>query len=196
MSTRRPGPLLIFRTLIPAILAVAAGVWWFRWGGDLNHPKAAVPPWPLRAGDVLRLAPGDANIAKWAQNPLSTGFVVRQIRSMGQPVNGVRTCAFEPDYMADAKQPGGRLTVLSREPNGDWRVRWRGGDTVPPFLKGRGAFAADCGKDAVVLMSPAQLHSLRDILAGVADSAPASAQDPSSGSAPSSSFASPSPQAR
>ncbi len=190
MSTRRPGPLLRFGTWIPAILAVAAGVWWLRRGGDFNHPKVAVPAWPLRAGDVLRLAPGDANIAKWAQNPLSTGFVVRQIRSFGHPVDAVRTCAFEPDYMADAQQPGGRLTVLSRQPDGDWQVGWRGGDTVPPFLQRRGAFAANCGEDAVVLMSPAQLHSLRDILAGVADSAPASRPPPASN------FASPSPPAR
>jgi hypothetical protein len=179
---------LIFGTLIPAILAVAAGLWWLRWSGDFNLPKIPVPAWPLRAGDVLRLPPGNANIAKWAQNPLSTGFVVRQIQSFGHPLNGVRTCAFEPDYMADAQQPGGKITVLSRQPGpgGDWQVRWQGGDTTPPFLKRRGSFAANCGKDAVVLMSPAQLHSLRDILAGVADSAPASGPAPASNFAPSS----------
>ncbi len=174
---------LKFGILVCGLVVAAAGVWWLRLDLGGSRRAAGVPRWPLHAGDVLTLAPGDANIAKWAQNPLSSGFVVRQLRSDGHPVAGDGMCAFEPDYMADAEQPGGRLTVISREANGDWRVRWSGGDTVPPFLKRSGEFAANCGRDAVVLMSSRQLHSLRDILAGVADSAPPAGSPARSGSA-------------
>ncbi len=137
-----------------------------------SHHAGALPTWPLHPGDVLTLTPGDANIAKWAQNPLSTGFVVQQVKTNGKPVEGTKVCALEPDYMADAQQPGGTLTLVSQLPTGDWRVRWSGGDTLPPFIKQKGDFDANCGSNAVVLMTSAQVHSFLNILAGVADSAP------------------------
>jgi hypothetical protein len=96
---------------------------------------AKIPTWPLHAGDVLPLTPGDPNIAKWAENPSADGFVVQQLESDGEPVPGAKVCALEPDYMADVQQPGGTLTLLDQLPTGDWRVRWSGGDTLPPFLK-------------------------------------------------------------
>lgn len=141
----------------------------------LHHQAAALPTWPLHAGDVLTLTPGDANIAKWGQNPLSDGFVVQQLESAGKPLAPGHVCALEPDYMADAQQPGGTLTLLSQQPTGDWRVRWSGGNTLPPFIKQKGDFDANCGTQATLLMSPAQLHTFLDILNGVADSAPPTA---------------------
>jgi hypothetical protein len=136
---------------------------------------ARIPTWPLHAGDVLPLTPGDANIAKWAQNPLSTGFVVQQLQPNGQPFATPTFCALEPDYMADAQQPGGTLTLLAQQPAGSWSVRWSGGNTVPPFLKKTGHFEANCGKTATLLMSPEQLHAFLDILNGVSMSFPSAA---------------------
>lgn len=140
-----------------------------------GHHTAALPTWPMHKGDVLTLAAGDANVAKWAQNPLATGFVVQQLESGGKPVTGTKICALEPDYMADAQQPGGALTLLDQQPTGDWRVHWTGGDTLPPFIKQKGDFDANCGTNTIVLMTPGQLHSFLDILAGVADYAPPAA---------------------
>ena len=161
-----------FALLIIGVIAVALRLLLFLLVHLSSHHAAALPAWPLHSGDVLTLTPGDANVAKWAQNPLATGFVVQQLESDGHPVNGVRICALEPDYMADAQQPGGTLTLLNQQPTGDWRVRWSGGDTLPPFVKQKGDFDANCGTSAVLQLTPAQLHSFLNILAGIADSAP------------------------
>lgn len=143
------------------------------------HHAATLPTWPLHAGDVLTLTPGDANIAKWGENPDSDGFVVQQLEPHRPTASGPVFCALEPDYMADAQQPGGTLTLLDPQPAGGWRVRWSGGNTLPPFIQQKGDFDANCGTSAVVLMSPDQLHSLLDILAGVAISGPPVAPAPS-----------------
>lgn len=169
---RPPAPLWRKVLLTLAFLAVAMRLVLFLL---LHfHHTARLPTWPLHAGDVLTLTPGDANIAKWAQNPLSTGFVVQQLQPNGQSPSAPTFCALEPDYMADPQQPGGTLTLLDQEPTGDWRVRWSGGNTVPPFIKKTGDFAANCGTHAVLLMTPNQLHTFLDILAGVSASAPSS----------------------
>jgi hypothetical protein len=136
------------------------------------HPATTLPTFPFHAGDVFPFTPGDANIAKWAQNPLADGFVVQQIDSSGQPVQGAKVCALEPDYMADAQQPGGTLTLLSQRLPGSWQVHWTGGNTLPPYMKKKGDFDANCGTTAVVVMTDDQLHTLHDILAGIATSAP------------------------
>ena len=136
---------------------------------------AKIPTWPPHAGDVLPLTPGDPNIAKWAENPSADGFVVQQLESDGQPVAGAKVCALEPDYMADSQQPGGTLTLLDQLPTGGWRVRWAGGDTLPPFLKKSENFDANCGRSAVVVLSADQLHAFLDILNGVSIVIPAPA---------------------
>ena len=175
-SARPPAPLWRKVLLILAFLAVAVRLVMFLL---LHfHHIARLPTWPLHAGDVLTLTPGDANIAKWAQNPVSTGFVVQQLQPNGHPFATPTFCALEPDYMADAQQPGGTLTLLDQQPTGNWRVRWSGGNTVPPFVKKKGDFEANCGTSAQLLMSPNQLHSLLDILAGVSMSAPPPAPAP------------------
>jgi hypothetical protein len=143
-----------------------------------THHTAPLPTWPLHAGNVLTLTPGDANIAKWSQNPLSTGFVVQQLPSDAQPLAAPTFCALEPDYMADAQQPGGALTLLDQQPTSNWRVRWSGGNTLPPFIKKKGDFEANCGPHAILLMTPDQLHTFLNILAGVSMSAPPASQSP------------------
>jgi hypothetical protein len=143
------------------------------------HHAAPLPTWPLHAGDVLPFTPGDANVAKWGQNPLSTGFVVQLLQPNGDPTPTPTFCALEPDYMADAQQPGGTLTLLAQQPTGAWRVRWSGGPTVPPFLKNSSHFDANCGSTATLLITTPQLHSLLDILSGIADSAPPPEPSPS-----------------
>ncbi|MGA7155760.1 MAG: hypothetical protein WBY53_02870 [Acidobacteriaceae bacterium] len=164
---------------IIAISAVALRLLLFLLVHVSSH-HTALPTWPLHSGDVLTLTPGDANIAKWAQNPLATGFVVQQLESDGRALTGIKICALEPDYMADAQQPGGTLTLLDQQPTGDWRVHWSGGDTLPPFVKQKGDFDANCGTNAIVSMTSAQLHSFLNILAGIADSAPPAAPQPHS----------------
>lgn len=146
------------------VLAIVAGAMLLR--ERANRPDV-LPTWPLRAGDVFPLSPGDANIAKWAQDPSSTGFVVQLLDAHGKPLPTATFCALEPDYMADAQQPGGSLTLVAQQSAGGWSVRWSGGNTVPPFLKGNAHFEANCGKSSLVLMSSDQLHALLDILNGV-----------------------------
>ena len=143
-----------------------------------NPTGPALPAWPLHAGDVLRLTSGDANIAKWAQDPGSTGFVVQLLDARGNPLPTPTFCALEPDYMADTQQPGGALRLVAQQPAGGWSVRWSGGNTVPPFLKGNAHFEANCGTSAIVLMRSDQLHALLDILDGVAMVTPSPAGQP------------------
>jgi hypothetical protein len=142
------------------------------------HPPATLPTFPLPAGDVFTFTPGDANIAKWGQNLDTDGFLVQLISAPAspgpaQPPAAPRFCALQPDYMADAQQPGGTLTLLSQQPTGDWRVRWSGGNTLAPYSRQKGDVDANCGTNSVLQMSEPQLHSLRDILAGISASAPA-----------------------
>ena len=137
-----------------------------------HHAPNTLPTYPFHAGDIFTLTPGDANIAKWAQNPLADGFVVQQVETDGHPVPGTKVCALEPDYMADSQQPGGTLTLLSQQLPDTWQVRWSGGNTLPPYMKQKDNFDANCGTTAVVLMTNDQLHALHDILAGISTSAP------------------------
>ena len=140
--------------------------------GPAHHATNTLPTFPFHAGDIFTLTPGDANIAKWAQNPLADGFVVQQVETDGHPVPGTKVCALEPDYMADSQQPGGTLTLLSQQLPDTWQVRWSGGNTLPPYMKQKDNFDANCGTIAVVLMTNDQLHALHDILAGISTSAP------------------------
>ena len=140
--------------------------------GPAHHATNTLPTFPFHAGDIFTLTPGDANIAKWAQNPLADGFVVQQVETDGHPVPGTKVCALEPDYMADSQQPGGTLTLLSQEPTGAWQVRWSGGQTLAPVANQPAATDANCGNNSVVQMSTDQLYTLHNILAGVSTSAP------------------------
>jgi hypothetical protein len=137
------------------------------------HHNTTLPTYPFHAGDVFTFTPGDANIAKWAQNPDADGFVVQQSSPNAQPSAAPTFCALQPDYMADAQQPGGTLTLLSRQPTAAWQVRWSGGNTLPPYMKKHGDFDANCGTNALLLMTDDQLNTLHDILAGISASAPA-----------------------
>jgi hypothetical protein len=141
-----------------------------------SHHPTALPTYPFHAGDVFPFTPGDANIAKWAQNPDADGFVVQQFNS--QPLAAPTFCALQPDYMADSQQPGGTLTLIAQQPTGAWQVRWSGGNTLPPYMKKKGDFDANCGTKADLLMSNDQLHALHDILAGIAASAPPTSAPP------------------
>jgi hypothetical protein len=166
---------------VVAIVAVSLRLVMFLFLHFPTRHAAKIPAWPLHAGDVLPLTPGDPNIAKWAENPSTDGFVVQQLESDGQPIIGSKVCALEPDYMADSQQPGGALTLLDQQPTGDWRVSWSGGDTLPPFLKKSENFDANCGRRAVVVLSTDQLHAFLDILNGVSIVVPpATAQTPAS----------------
>jgi hypothetical protein len=148
---------------------------------------APMPSWPLKAGDVFTLKPGDPVIAKWAESPDNDGFIVQAIERNGKPVADPNVCALEPDYMADPAQPGGTLTLVAQDGAGDWRVHWQGGDTLPPSEPTQPADAApqtadatpsditptsrtnaNCGKDALVMMSQAQLHTWLDMQTGAA----------------------------
>ncbi len=143
------------------------------------HHRAAgpapMPTWPLKPGDVFTLKPGDPVIAKWAESPDNDGFIVQAIELNGKPVTDAKVCALEPDYMADPAQPGGTLTLVSQDGAGDWRVHWQGGDTLPETPlnpvqspdQTQSQRNANCGKDALFMMSQAQLHSWLDMQTGV-----------------------------
>jgi hypothetical protein len=148
------------------------------------HHRAAgpapMPTWPLKAGDIFTLKPGDPVIAKWAESPDSDGFIVQAIEIDGKRLAVSKVCALEPDYMADPAQPGGTLTLVAQDGTGDWSVHWHGGDTLPPSeapqstdaapsdITSTGHTNANCGKDALFMMSQAQLHSWLDMQTGVA----------------------------
>ncbi len=138
--------------------------------GNLTTPAAkqnagSLPAWPLKVGDVFTVKPGDPAIAKWAEAPDSDGFLVQQLEQEGEPVTDGRVCALEPEYMADAAQPGGTLTLVSQDGAGDWVVRWSGGDTMP--VEVANTRTANCGKSAVILMSFAQLHTWLNMQSGI-----------------------------
>lgn len=176
--TPRPAaPLWPRLVLLLGIVAVVLRLLLFLLTRPSVHPT--LPTAPFHAGDVFTLTPGDANITKWAQSPLATGFIVQQLSPNGQPAPSTPPvapaptfCALQPNYMADAQQPGGTLTLLSHQPTGDWQVRWSGGNTLPPFIKQKGDFDANCGTNALLLLHDDQLHSLHDILAGTATASP------------------------
>jgi hypothetical protein len=139
-----------------------------------------LPSWPLKAGDVFTLKPGDPAIAKWAESPDNDGFLVQAVELNGKPVTDTKVCALEPDYMAAADAPGGTLTLVSQDGTGDWRVHWQGGDTLPvePLDPKQSASDtqdqrnANCGKDALFMMSQAQLHSWLNMQAGIVAAKP------------------------
>jgi hypothetical protein len=138
---------------------------------------APMPTWPLRAGDVFTLKPGDPTIAKWAESPDSDGFIVQAIEIDGKRLGASKVCALEPDYMADPAQPGGTLTLVAQDGAGDWSVRWHGGDTLPPSDAPQPEDPtphtnANCGKDALFMMSQAQLHSWLDMQTGTVAAQP------------------------
>lgn len=138
-----------------------------------RHGKT--PTWPVRAGDVFRVQAGDAVIAKWATVPDNTGFLVELVQQDGKAVTP-KVCALEPDYMAMKTQPGGSLTVLEQAREGEWRVRWQGGDTLPHEGNAEQA-ALNCGKDAVMLMSSAELLSWLKMQTGEPDEYPVMSND-------------------
>jgi hypothetical protein len=82
--------------------------------------------------------------------------------------------------MAAADQPGGTLTLISQDGTGDWRVHWQGGDTLPETAPDPNQSAeatqsqrnANCGKDALFMMSQAQLHSWLNMQTGTAAAKP------------------------
>jgi hypothetical protein len=123
-------------------------------------------PTTIQQGDVFTFAPGDANIAKWAANPASNGFVVQELERDGRTLADTRICALLPDYMAAGDKAGGKLLITGQQPGGAWLVRWTGGATMPPRNKSDD-FDSDCGPNALILMSTSQLHDLADILSGV-----------------------------
>jgi hypothetical protein len=139
-----------------------------------SSAEVAVPAWPLKAGDVFVLKPGDPIIAKWADEPDSSGMVVQEIEQDGDTVTDGNVCTLQPDYMADANQPGGTLTLLSQDGAGDWQVRWSGGPTRDSEVT-TGAANVSCGTTAVVLMSLAQLHSWWNMQSGIFDAEPVNA---------------------
>jgi hypothetical protein len=140
----------------------------------------ALPAWPLKSGDVFTLKPGDPAIAKWAESPDNDGFLVQAVELNGKPLTDTKVCALEPDYMAAADAPGGTLTLVSQDGTGDWRVHWQGGDTLPvePLDPNQSASDtkdqrnANCGKDALFMMSQAQLHSWLNMQSGTATDKP------------------------
>jgi hypothetical protein len=125
----------------------------------------AIPEWPLKAGDVFTIKSGDPAIAKWADQPDSTGMVVQEIEQEGDTITDGKVCTLKPDFMADPAQPGGTLKLLSQDGAGDWQVRWSGGDTRDSEGTPTGPNVS-CGKSAVVLMSMAQLHSWWNMQSG------------------------------
>jgi hypothetical protein len=136
-------------------------------------PKAAalagaIPTWPLKSGDVFTIKSGDPAIAKWADQPDSTGMVVQEIEQEGDTITDGKVCTLQPDFMADAAQPGGTLKLLSQDGAGDWQVRWSGGDTRDTEAA-TGASSVSCGKSAIILMSMAQLHSWWNMQSGNLD---------------------------
>jgi len=178
-------------TLIVFVAAVVLRLLLFavvHFGGHGSHtaqstltPAAApMPTWPLKVGDIFTVKPGDPVIARWAESPDNDGFVVQLVEQNGKPITGSQgtgsasLCALEPDYMADAAQAGGTLTLVAQDGTGDWRVHWHGGDTLPPDTNTESA-NVNCGKDAVVMMSLVQLHGWLNMQAGVA-APPAPAQ--------------------
>jgi hypothetical protein len=127
----------------------------------------ALPAWPLKPGDVLSFRPGDSNLAKWGADPKTEPFIVSKVIPGGVPaVPNTSLCVFAPDYVADASQPGGTLTVEGQDLIVGWRTHWRGGDTVPAELK-KPDYDPRCGRDAELLLTATQLHDLVNALAGL-----------------------------
>ena len=137
--------------------------------------RGAMPTWPVQAGDVFRIKAGDAVIARWAESPDNSGFLVELVEQNGKAVPP-KVCALEPDYMALKTQPGGALTVVSQAGAGEWRVRWQGGDTLPHEGNAEQA-ALNCGTDAVVRMSSAELLSWLKMQTGEPDEYPVMSND-------------------
>jgi hypothetical protein len=161
--------------LVLLIAAAVGGLFLFLLMHDGHGKKDAMPTWPVQVGDVFAVKPGDPVIARWAAQPDNNGFLVEQVELSGQKVMP-KVCALQPDYMAATGQLGGSLTVLAQARQGEWRVRWQGGDT----LQANGEpeqVALNCGKDAVVLMSSAELLSWLKMQTGEPDEYPVMSND-------------------
>lgn len=161
--------------LVLLIAAAVGGLFLFLLMHNGHSKKDAMPTWPVQVGDVFAVKPGDAVIARWAAQPDNNGFLVELVELAGQKVTP-KVCALEPDYMAGKGQPGGSLNVLAQARQGEWRVRWQGGDTItadgdPEHV------ALNCGKDAVVLMSSAELLSWLKMQTGEPDEYPVMSND-------------------
>jgi hypothetical protein len=181
-SGRSAGARVILIIAVVAVIARLLLALLSHHGHASTNTAGTLPSWPLKQGDTFTLKPGDPAIAKWAESPDSDGFIVQLLDADGKPIEdaqgsvGIKVCALMPDYMADADQPGGTLTLVSQDGTGDWRVHWHGGDTMPaadaPTTTDASAddsshHNATCGKDATFTMSLAQLHAWYNMQAGI-----------------------------
>jgi hypothetical protein len=131
-----------------------------------DAPPSPQATWPVKAGEVLTFTPGDANVARWSANPKADPLIVSKVIPGGDPaVPNTTLCLFGPDFVADASQPGGTLTLISPDLIVGWRTHWRGGNTVIDGFK-KPDFDPNCGPDAELLLSADQLHELITILDG------------------------------
>lgn len=159
--------------LVAFILLLTAGVGRLFLYLLMHHPAqnaGALPTWPVKSGDVFPIKPGDAQIAHWAAQPDNDGFIAELIAQNGQQLTP-RVCALQPDYITSPGQPGGSLTVLSQARPGEWRLRWQGGDTIPGDGKPE-QIALNCGHDATLLMTSAELLSWLKMQTGEPDEYP------------------------
>ena len=54
-----------------------------------------------------------------------------------QPVTGPPSARSSPTTWPTPSNPAAPSPCLDQQPTGDWRVRWTGGNTLPPFIKRR-----------------------------------------------------------
>ncbi len=162
-------------TLVLLIAAGMGGLFLFLLMHNGHGKKGEMPTWPVQVGDAFAIKPGDVVIARWAAQPDNSGFLVEQVESNGQKVTP-KVCALQPDYMAAAGQPGGSLTILAQARPGEWRVRWQGGDTLQANDQPE-QMALNCGRDAVVLMTSAELLSWLKMQTGEPDEYPVMSND-------------------
>ena len=150
---------------VAAVLRVLLGllVWFAR------QPNVV---WPVKAGDTLAFRPGDANLAKWAEDPKSDALIVQKVIAGGEPaVPNTTMCVFDPGFVAATDAPGGTMTVEGHDLIVGWRVHWKGGDTVPTELK-KPDYDPRCGEDTELLLTATQLHDVVNALAGLAQPPP------------------------
>ncbi len=137
----------------------------------------------IRAGDVINIGPKSSAVDHWAvqTDVHHRVFVAKRVERSGAPVMPAAFCAFDLYYI---NSYGGNLTLVERagrSPPGSsqtkaeknstsealWKLRWRGrGGTLWADPKSKDDDDLDCGTDAIILMSEAQINELLDILAG------------------------------
>lgn len=125
---------------------------------------AGAVTWPAHPGEVLRLGPGDKSVIAWDEVPENDGFTVYAIARDGIALPSPSLCALVPGLMADADQPGGTLTLVSRNDAGLWQVHWQGGPTMSKPETAEDV-DIDCGRDAMLFMNDDQVHGFVDLLA-------------------------------